>query len=115
MKKLIFILLLGSFGAHAQDSARVNTRQGIQIYVFCQPLRPYEVVKRVNNEDLQDASTAVTDAINGTKTVRCKSLTENLDIMIDEAVRLKSKKKSPVVFDAIMTDDGTNGSLIKWK
>lgn len=115
MKKILFLLLLCASFAHAQDSATVNTRQGVPVFVFAKPLRPYEVLRRIDNTDYQDAANSITDALNDTKTVRCKSLSESLDILVTEADRLRSKKKNPVLFDAIITDDGTTGALIKWK
>ena len=49
---LLIILISISFSVKAQDNkglARVNKIQGKEVYVICEPERPYEVVDKVNS------------------------------------------------------------------
>ena len=123
MKTLLTIVaLIFTLNAAAQDTlisrkglARVDKRQGIEIYVLSEPQRAYDVVYRVTNYDWQDFMNSVSDLTGGEKTERCKSLPENLDILISNTISMSQRKKKGFQFDAIITEDGTTGTCIKFK
>lgn len=115
MKKLLlFIAFLGFFNnVFSQDSidkkglARTYKRQGIEIYILSEPLQDYEVTGKVTNDD----AISWMNAISGTETER--TLTESIDVLISNANRKSQKGK--FVFDAIITEDGSTGTCIKFK
>lgn len=115
MKKtaFIFVLFIASLQALAQDQtnqkglARTYKRQGIEIYILSEPLRDYEVTGKVSNEDFTDWA----NAISGEETKR--TLTESIDVLITNANR--KAKKGKFSFDAIITEDGSTGTCIKFK
>lgn len=112
--KYLFTTLLTVIALHCTaqiDSsalARVKKMQGIEIYIQCEPLRKYEVTGSVNNENAID----VLNAISGTETEK-RTIKKMIDVLIDNANR--KKKKGKVSFDAILTEDGETGTLIKFQ
>jgi len=108
MKKQVFFILIILFGAStsitAQDKkglGRVNKIQGKEVYVMCEPSREYEVVDKIN--------TAVAQFLGVTPT-----LSNMVNTMVDKAVSKENKGKVKP-FDAIITTDGDNAILIKFK
>jgi len=100
--------------AQAQDTtiarkglSHTYKRQGIEIYILSEPVREYEVTGKVTNDD----AASILDALSGTETKH--SLTEDIDVLINNANRKAKKKK--FVFDAIITEDGSTGTCIKFK
>jgi|ADurb_Cas_02_Slu_FD_contig_123_40504_length_1899_multi_5_in_2_out_0_2 hypothetical protein len=101
---LLIMLISISFSVKAQDNkglARVNKIQGKEVYVICEPERPYEVVDKVNS--------VVSQLIGVSPTVG-----NMINTLVDKAVN-KEKKGKVQPFDAIVTSDGTNAILIKFK
>ena len=89
------------------DMARVQKKQGIPIFIRSEPVTPYEVTGKVTNDDALTWANAFT----GEETVR--TLDENIDVLLNNANR--KAKKGKFLFDAIITDDGTTGTCIKFK
>ena len=107
MKNLILIclaLMLSEVTFSQQDNnqlGRVNKIQGKEIYVMCEPVRDYDVVDKVNSvaEQLIGVSPTISNMVN---------------TMVDKAVT-KEQKGKVQPFDAIITSDGDNAILIKFK
>jgi hypothetical protein len=107
MKNLILIYFSVMFsvsGFSQQENkqlCRVNKIQGKEVYVMCEPVRDYEVVDKIN--------TAVAQLLGVEPT-----LSNMVATMVDKAVNKESKGKVGK-FDAIITSDGDNAILIKFK
>lgn len=111
MKKMLLAAAFAAFSlsAWSQDStalAKVNKRKGVEIYVMSEPLRPYEVTGQVTADDF----TSVLNALNGKQDQR--TITQMIDVLINNATRKQKKKK--LEYDAIITEDGETGTLIKF-
>ena len=107
---LIFGLFSSAVNKQQQDdesTAWVKTRQGIEIYVFSDPVREYEIIGEVAAED----ATSIISALAGEET--CRNIVEQIDVLLKNAKR-KVKKGKMEEFDAIMTDDGDIGVCIKF-
>lgn len=97
-------LMLSGLTFSQQDDkqlCRVNKIQGKEVYVMCEPVRDYEVIEKVN--------TAVAQLLGVTPT-----LSNMVNTMVDKAVN-KEKKGKVKPFDAIITSDGNNAILVKFK
>ena len=114
MKKtvILFLTILIFSSAAFQDFdkrglARTYKRQGIEIYILSEPLAEYEVTGKVTNDD----AASIVNALSGEEDKR--TLTEKIDALISNANRKAKKKKFE--FNAIITEDGTTGTCIKFK
>lgn len=98
---------------HAQVSndglAKVMKRQGIEIYIMSEPVKEYTVAGKVTATDVG----TFLNAFAKTKDERLDDIRKMIDILITNANR--KQKKGKLEYDAIMTEDGTNGILIKFK
>lgn len=107
MKNFILICLALMFSGvvfSQQDNkqlGRVNKIQGKEVYVMCEPVRDYDVVGKVNS--------AVSQLLGVTPTI-----SNMVNTMVDKAVN-KERKGKVQPFDAIITSDGDNAILIKFK
>lgn len=111
MKQLITcIALLLSVSVFAQNDtkglAKVNKRQGIEIYILCEPVREYTVTGKVTKDDLGSWLNALNGKDDG------KDLYQMIDALIGNANR--KQKKGKLDYDAIITEDGRTGTLIKF-
>jgi len=102
-----FISAVGRYQVNSTDMARVQKKQGIPIFIQCEPVNAYEVTGKVTNDDALTWANALTGDETG------RTLTENIDVLINNANR--KAKKGKFTFDAIITDDGTTGTCIKFK
>jgi hypothetical protein len=107
MKNFILICLALMFSGvvfSQQDNkqlGRVNKIQGKEVYVMCEPVRDYDVVDKVNSLVAQLLGVSPT-------------LSNMVNTMVDKAVN-KEKNGKVQPFDAIITSDGDNAILIKFK
>jgi len=106
MKILICLAFMLSGGVifTQQDNkqlCRVNKIQGKEIYIMCEPVSDYNVVDKVNSTAAQLLGVSPT-------------LSNMVNTMVDKAVN-KEKKGKVKPFDAIITSDGNNAMLIKFK
>ncbi len=109
MKKGLFFTLIAlsvfisskSYSQNNKGLGRVVVLQGKEVYVMCEPERAYEVVDKVNSSVMQllDVSPTLTNMVN---------------TLVDKAVN-KEKKGKVKPFDAIITSDGNNAILVKFK
>jgi hypothetical protein len=111
MKQLITcIALMLSITVFSQNDnkglAKVYKRQGIEIYILSEPVREYTVTGKVTKDDLN----SWLNAFNGKEDK--KDLYEMIDALISNANR--KQKKGKLEFDAIITEDGRTGTLIKF-
>jgi hypothetical protein len=79
----------------------VNKIQGKEVYVMCEPVREYDVVDKVNSTVAQLLGVAPT-------------LSNMVNTLVDKAVN-KEQKGKVKPFDAIVTTDGNNAILIKFR
>jgi hypothetical protein len=113
MKKLLCTLVAFTMATFllAQETKKglaiVNKRKGVEIYVMCEPVRDYEVTGEVTKEDLGSWLTAATGNQDN------RTVGQMIDTLINNANRKAKKKK--LQFDAILTEDGQTGTLIKFK
>lgn len=103
---LLFVFSLTTF-AQNEGKAQVKRRQGIEVYIFSEPLRPYEITGQVTNEDAASVLNAIADEN------QCRDIVEQIDVLINNALR--KQKKGKFEFDAIITEDGSKGICIKFK
>lgn len=82
-------------------------RQGIEIYLLTEPANEYDVTGKVSSDD----AASIINALNGTDAQQ--TLTEAVDALISNANR--KAKKGKFSYDAIITEDGSTGTCIKWK
>ncbi len=91
-----------------RDTATVSKVRGIPVFVMCEPTTPYEVTGSVSDTD----AGSVLNALGGKDTYR--TIKESCNVIIDNAQR--KQKKGKFDFDAvIISDDGRNGTCIKFK
>lgn len=104
----VFLLIGSSFSQDDKKGlGRVVKRQGIEIYVMSEPVREYTVTGSVNKDDFS----SVINALSGKKDER--TIIQMIDVLINNANR--KQKKGKLEFDAILTEDGQTGTLIKFK
>lgn len=117
------LLLLLSITAYSQENkglARVKKVSGVEVYVYAEPLREYEIKGTVTSESLEEIANAVGTAnkvMEGTdraSDVRCYSMSERIKFIVRNAMKKKNAKKNPIDFDAIIIDDDKSGTLIKF-
>lgn len=109
MKQLFifaFVAICSTSFAQSNQSATVNTHQGVPVFIMAQPTAKYEITGTVNPNDFG----SWLDAINGKKDER--TIQQLIDKLIDNANR--KARKGKFVFDAIITTDGRTGTLIKF-
>jgi len=105
--QLIFILLFTFTNvvfAQQDDNkqlCRVNKIQGKEVYVMCEPIADYEVIDKVNSAVAQMLGVSPT-------------LNNMINTLVDKSVTKETKAKVKP-FDAIITTDGNNAILIKFK
>ena len=118
MKRVILLLsfILVCIFLFAQDQhtasdnkglARTYKRKGVEIYILSEPIRDYTVTGTVSDEDAE----SIINIFAGKETKR--TLVESIDVLISNANRKAGKKKFE--FDAIITEDGSTGTCIKFK
>ena len=110
MKNLILIsvLLFFSFSIYSQSEkslARVQKIKGKEIYIYCEPVREYEVVEKVTSFVSQ-----LTAGLSDEQPSIDNMIKEMVDKSIDREIKNKIGK-----FDAILTTDGESAVLIKFK
>jgi len=105
---LLITFILSSFCQDEKECclSRVKKRQGIEVYIMSEPLRSYEITGEVLAED----ASSILNALAGEE--KQKDITEQVDILISNAMRKKRKGKFD--FDAIITDNGQKGICIKF-
>lgn len=106
MRTILLLILLSAFinVANSQENkqlAKVNKQQGKEIYVMCEPERAYDVVSTVNS--------TVSQLLGEKPTIK-----NMLEALLNKSVSRELKGKlNP--FDALITTDGNNGTLVKFK
>lgn len=111
MKQIItciaLLLSVTLFGQNDNKGlAKVYKRQGIEIYILSEPVREYTVTGKVTKDDLG----SWLNALNGKDDN--KDLYQMIDALISNANR--KQKKGKLEYDAIITEDGKTGTLIKF-
>ena len=107
MKKLLVLIAIITFCEFTFSQldnklmCRVNKIQGKEVYVMCEPVREYDVVDKVNSTVAQLLGVAPT-------------LSNMVNTLVDKAVN-KEQKGKVKPFDAIVTTDGNNAILIKFR
>jgi cell division protein FtsX len=115
MKKIVLTLALAGIfiSANSQQNkglAQVRKMSSIEVYVYSEPLRDYEIVGKTNmysDEQLIADLNVINKAVKGTdraSDARCQSMDEQIRTAIKKALKLKMRKKNPIDFDAIMID-----------
>ena len=107
---LLSVLCIGLVNHQESENeglAIVKKRQGIEVYVMCDPVRDYEIVGEVAAVD----AAGVINILAGEE--KQQSIVEQVDILLKNAKRKVKKEKIPE-FDALMTDEGDIGQLIKF-
>jgi hypothetical protein len=102
---LVFPIFV-SYGQEDKGKAIVKRRQGIEVYILSEPVRPYEVTGTISSEDASSILNALADESD------CRDVTEQIDVLINNALR--KQKKGKFEFDAIITEDGSKGTCIKF-
>ena len=105
MKTIILIaaVLIGSIAATMEDQkdlARVQKINGKLVFVMCEPLQEYEVVETVN--------TMLSGLLAGQQSIGAQ-----MKEMVNKAIQ--KEKKGKYQFDAVITTDGDDAILIKFK
>jgi hypothetical protein len=113
MKNFFSTLLLVAvfsfaFSQSSHKSSTVGSVLGVPVFVMSEPDSPYDVTGQVTDDD----AVSVLNAVNGTSTYR--TIKESCTVIVTNAQR--KAKKGKFDFDAvIISDDGHNGTCIKWK
>lgn len=98
-------VLFFSSTANAQSDqkglARVNKKQGKEIYIMCEPVREYVFVDKVNSTAAQLLGVSPT-------------IENMVDTMLDKAVNRERKGKIEP-FDALIFSSGDEAILVKFK
>lgn len=114
MKKLFLLSLMLFCTAYgfSQDTTiskkglcHTLIRKGVEIYILSEPIRDYTVTGEVTDQDIA----GILHSLSGDNT---KTLTQAIDVLIENAHRKANKKKFE--FDAIITEDGSTGTCIKF-
>lgn len=112
MKKSILILALSvlsvlCYSQNDRGVGRASKIQGVEVYVMSEPLHSYTVTGKVTKDDIG----SFLNAFAGKKDER--TIKEMLETLVENANR--KQKKGKLDFDAILTEDGKTGTLIKYK
>ena len=116
---MLFVSIF-SFAQENKGLAKVRKMSGIELYIYSEPLREYEVVGAVSSTDLVEVLNAVTvglktiDDSDRASDVKYYSMNERIKIIVQNALKKKNHKKKPIDFDAIIIDDDEIGTLIKF-
>lgn len=98
---LILLSAFTSFQSPEKDVARVTKIRGKLVFVYCEPLREYDIV--------EEMSTGMGDFLFGKGTIE-----DQLNELITRAnKRVEKGKMDP--FDGIVTKDLQHGSFVKFK
>lgn len=97
---LILIGLIAATTNEENDLARAQRINGKYVFIMCEPLQEYEIIETVN--------TSVSSLLSGQQ-----SISSQIKEMVNKAVR--REKKGKFEFDAIVTRDGDNAILVKFK
>ena len=97
---IAIILSIAATTDNEKDVARVQKINGKMVFVMCEPLQEYEVVETVN--------TTVSSLLAGQQ-----SISAQVKEMVNKAIQ--REKKGKYSFDAILTADGNDAVLIKFK
>jgi len=110
MKKLLVIAVMSSaFYSYSQNGyAKPKKVNGVTVYVMSEPVDNYEVVGQINTLGAQLLTAAFSES--SADAMSIADLTNNLT---RKALR-KQKKGKVQPFDAIITDNGNEGTLIKF-
>jgi len=90
---VIIIFVSANYQEGSDGMAKVHIIRGREVYVMCDPIRPYTVVDKVKTFN---------------------KITESVYDRIEGYV-IASKYHDEVEFDAILVDHNRGASLIKWK
>jgi hypothetical protein len=118
---VLAILLLLSFTSFAQDDltsvGRVHKIRGVEVYILSEPLRDYDVTGEVSGENLASAMGAVATAFtNDASQKKCYSISEKIDMMVSNALKVKNHRKEHkrIDFDALIITDSDLATCIKF-
>lgn len=108
MKYIILVLILFPVLCKAQNDIRtglVTKRNGMPVFIMSEPVKEYNIVGAVTNKTNADSA--------GNNKNMPATINEMIDKLIAYAAELSKKNK--IDFDAIITEDGLSGTLIKFK
>lgn len=97
---LLIVSIAGTTIENEKDLARVQKIQGKLVFIMSEPVREYEVVETVN--------TVAASLLGGQQ-----SISDQVKEMVRKA--MAREKKGKYAFDAIVTADGSEAILIKFK
>ena len=103
---LIFPVFMSYGQSEDQGKAIVKRRQGIEVYILSEPVRPYEITGTVSSDDASSILSEIAEENN------CRNVVEQIDVLINNALR--KQKKGKFEFDAIITENGSKGTCIKF-
>jgi hypothetical protein len=103
---LVFPIFISYGQSEDKGKAIVKRRQGIEVYILSEPVRPYEVTGTISSDDASSILGALSDEKD------CRNVVEQIDVLINNALR--KQKKGKFAFDAIITENGTKGTCIKF-
>ena len=90
------------------DTATVAKVRGVPVFVMCEPIASYDIIESVSDTD----AGSLLNALSGKDTYR--TIKESCSVIVENAQR--KQKKGKFDFDAIIiSDDGHNGTCIKFK
>ncbi len=115
MKKINLILIAVfftfsiAFQSEGDKLARPVKYKGTLVYVMSEPVDDYEVIENLNSAGAQFLTALVSES-----SADALNIEELIGKMINRAEKLKKKGKMES-YDAIITKDGNEGTLIKFK
>lgn len=112
MKKLLLLFFLLPFFAKGQtnDTAIVQKRQGLPVFIMCEPKQPYKVVAHIRLEDYELDKMITNPGLSK----RPPTIEELIAALIHKS-EFAGSKKNPITFDAMITNDGFNAALIQFQ
>ena len=125
MKKILLLaaFLSCSFFLFSQENkglARVKRISGIEVYIYSEPLRDYEIAGTVNSSSTQETIDAINLGLkmltneDRAQDMKVYSMQDKIKAIANNALKKKKDKKKPIDFDAIIIDDDEKGVLIKF-
>ena len=105
---LFFLLIATNLFGQETGLARPERINGVPVYVMSDPIEKYEIVGQINTGLVQTLK-----AVGSESSAEALDVRELVRVLVVKAQRKARKGKVPP-FDAIVTEDGDYGTLIKF-